>query len=107
MINENKKAAPRSKSPLSGLPLIAKVLYADVAALAQKSGVCYATNEYFAERYGVSSRTVAKYVGLLSKKNAIEIGRSPLKFGGMRVIRPKKQADNTIIPPSVPGLPTA
>lgn len=34
------------------------ILYSEITALTQASGVCWATNRYFAELYGVSVRTI-------------------------------------------------
>jgi uncharacterized phage protein (TIGR02220 family) len=34
------------------------ILYSEITALTQASGVCWATNRYFAELYGVSDRTI-------------------------------------------------
>lgn len=36
----------------------AKLLYAEIMALSKKSGRCYATNEYLAERLGLSKATI-------------------------------------------------
>lgn len=47
----------------------AKLLYAEVTALCRKEGYCWATDEYFAELYGVSTRTIERWVyDLVDKK---------------------------------------
>ncbi|MBR2968364.1 MAG: helix-turn-helix domain-containing protein [Clostridia bacterium] len=80
------------RSPLSTLPLVARVLYADITALSSKTGVCYATNGFFAKQYGVSTRTVSKYLGVLKALELIEVSHTSAKIGGIRVMRPKKKA---------------
>ena len=48
----------------------AKLLYAEVTALCRKEGYCWATNEYFAELYGVDPRTVQRWINdLVDKKH--------------------------------------
>lgn len=49
----------------------AKLLYAEITALANKNGYCWATNSYFAELYGVSIPSIKRWIKSLSDKNYI------------------------------------
>lgn len=53
----------------SGLKDKAKLLYAEITALANKTGCCYASNKYFADLYGVSTTTISLLI-----KNLVESG---------------------------------
>lgn len=48
-----------------------KLLYGEISALAQKDGVCYATNKYFAELYNVSQVSISKWINSLVDKKYI------------------------------------
>ena len=51
----------------------AKLLYAEIQALADKSGYCWATNEYLAKLYGLAARTVSDLVSKLAQKGYIGV----------------------------------
>ncbi len=55
------------------LPDKAKLLYGEIVALSDKHGYCWATNNYFANLYGTSKRTISRLINLLAKKNYIRI----------------------------------
>ena len=57
----------------SNLKPNAKLLYGEITALSGKLGYCYATNNYFAELYGVSKNTVSRWISELSKLGFINI----------------------------------
>lgn len=50
----------------------AKLLYGEITALCNKEGKCWAKNEYFAELYGVSDRTVKTWIKQLKDLGYIE-----------------------------------
>lgn len=49
----------------------AKLLYGEITALSNKTGVCYASNNYFAKLYKVDSSAISKWVKNLQDKNYI------------------------------------
>jgi len=51
-----------------GLTWMEKVLYAEITALSNKDGYCYATNAFFSKHYDVSSRTVTRAIANLVEK---------------------------------------
>lgn len=50
----------------------AKLLYGEIVALSNKEGYCYASNKYFAELYGVSTRTITELIRTLTDKEYIK-----------------------------------
>ena len=52
---------------------MAKLLYGEISALAQKEGTCWATNGYFAELYGVNNLTISRLISQLEKKGYITV----------------------------------
>jgi hypothetical protein len=51
----------------------AKLLYGEIVALSNKEGYCWATNNYFAELYGVSKMTISRLIQELAKRKYIDI----------------------------------
>ena len=51
----------------------AKLLYAEISALCNKEGYCWATNNYFAELYGISVRSMTRLLSILEKKDFVKI----------------------------------
>ena len=57
----------------SNLKPNAKLLYGEITALIGKLGYCYASNNYFADLYGVSKNTVSRWISDLNKLGFINI----------------------------------
>ncbi len=51
----------------------AKLLYAEITALINMNGVCFASNSYFANLYGKTKTTISKWVSELVKEGFIEL----------------------------------
>ena len=49
----------------------AKLLYGEITALANKEGFCWASNNYFAELYGVTNRSVSNWVKELTDQGFV------------------------------------
>ena len=50
-----------------------KLLFAEITSLTNKSGVCWASNNYFARLYNVDPSTVSKWVSALEHRGYIKI----------------------------------
>lgn len=52
---------------------MAKIMYTEITALAQKEGYCYASNKYFAKLYEVAQGTVSRWIAELKDLGVITI----------------------------------
>lgn len=50
----------------------AKLLYGEITALCNEKGYCWATNQYFAELFNVSDRTIKNWISQLADKGYIQ-----------------------------------
>jgi hypothetical protein len=64
----------------------AKLLYAEITALANKSGKCWASNKYFAELYGVQPTRISEWVKQLEAAGFVS---TKINSGGLRAITPR------------------
>jgi len=53
------------------LPANAKLLYGEITALCNDKGYCWATNDYFAQLYGVTKISISKWISCLIEKGYI------------------------------------
>ncbi|WP_418272855.1 helix-turn-helix domain-containing protein [Holdemanella porci] len=66
----------------------AKLLYGEITALCNEKGYCWATNQYFAELYNVSDRTIKNWISQLTDKGYIQ--RSAKYREGTKEIEQRK-----------------
>lgn len=64
----------------------AKLLYGELTSLCNKTGYCWATNEYFAELYGLSIRTVSRLISKLEERGYIRCEMAATEKGSERRI---------------------
>ena len=84
--------ALRKTEQLIKLPLLSRAIYAEIESLCKVSGICFATNAYFAEQFRVSNKTVSAHISSLRKLNMIEIAKNSNRNGSIRIIRIKTDA---------------
>jgi hypothetical protein len=64
----------------------AKLLYAEISALTNATGYCWATNEWFAELFHLSARTITRLVAQLEEKGYIRSEMASTEKGTERRI---------------------
>lgn len=50
-----------------------KILYGEISALLDKSGICYASNNYFAKLYEVDPSAISKWISHLKEKEYLDV----------------------------------
>lgn len=53
-----------------------KLMYAEISALANRKGFCWASNDFFAAKFGASKRTIARWVSSMKAKGYIRVETS-------------------------------
>ena len=74
------------------LPANAKLLYAEIKALCDQQGYCWASNYYFATLYGVKKETISLWLSHLRERKFIRV-RNDEKQGNQRQIYLHDQQD--------------
>lgn len=73
-----------------------KLLYSEITALSNKTGLCYATNKYFADLYEVENETISRWikhlkelqyidVEIIYKEDTKEIDKRVIKINGIPI----------------------
>lgn len=68
----------------------AKLLYGEITALANETGYCWATNEYFAKLYGVNIKSISRWIKSLIEAGYIEsemVSQKSNKGGVIRLLK--------------------
>ena len=73
----------------SKLPANAKLLYGEITALCNREGYCWATNEYFAELYKTTDKTVSRWIKHLKDRKLIDCKLKTFRYedGTIKKIR--------------------
>ena len=81
------------------LPASAKLIFAEISALTEKRGFCYASNEYLMQLFDVSERTLQRHLKALEGRGYIQIldgdggaGRRKI-FAGINPLRNPDKID--------------
>ena len=64
---------PASVRYAKNIPAAAKLFYAEITALTNAAGYCYASNKYFTELYEISERTIRNWLAVLKDEKLITI----------------------------------
>lgn len=78
------------------LPPMAKLLYGEIAALANQEGFCWASNKYFAGLYEISMRSVSELIGKLEAAGYIRIELNPTPTAGRYLFITPEVAENRV-----------
>lgn len=87
----------------------AKILYAEIAALSNKHGYCWAGNSYFSDLFEVSKSTISRWIAELSEYGYINISMSykteskEIEVRKLYIISPIEQKDQGGIDEKING----
>jgi len=62
---------PANVRYFQGIPMGSKLMYAEISSLCNKHGYCWAKDQYFADLYGISVRTIKRWMEILRKNELI------------------------------------
>ncbi len=68
------------------VPPNAKLLYSEITALCNEKGYCWANNDYFADLYSTTDRTIRRWLNILSRKGYITVDYQ-YKTGTKEILR--------------------
>lgn len=84
------------------LPFGARIIFGEIMTLANKSGFCWASNEFFSQNFDVHQTTISEWIGLLKKEGFIDfkVGKGNVrKITVLSTIRKKpKQSKEKDLP---------
>lgn len=93
------------------LPPNAKLIYAEISALAQIDGYCWASNQYLAELFGIDKKTASRLVTKLAERGYIRVDVERSEAGqviqrkiytGLFSVRPLPAEEGEELPPPSP-----
>lgn len=93
------------------LPAAAKLLYAEISALTEAKGYCFAGNDYFTGLFGMAERTLQRHLKALEKRGFIRIvdgsgGKARRKiFAGINPLAMNPDKNDGVTPTKMSGPP--
>ena len=93
------------------IPAAAKLLYAEISALTEAKGYCYAGNDYFLQLYGMAERTLQRHLKALQDGGYIRIcdgqgGKALRKiYAGVNPLAAYPDKNDGVTPTKMTGPP--
>ena len=93
------------------LPPMARLIYAEISALTESRGYCYASNDYFLQLYGMAERTLQRHLKALEDRGYIRIqdgsgGRARRKiYAGVNPLAAYPDKNDGVTPTKMTGPP--